>query len=458
MQEISTTLAQRFLEKKLSKKEADDTSINLSCQIRSELGQFWLRVLGPYLDVFTKLALSAGVNAETAKASLVLTADVNSAVERAIHDSISCVRFAIDCYRRDFRCDGSVQIILGDADLHPGGNIVVVVVGDAGTWVYRPRSLDTDQILDNAIGQFELKGSVFVPPHISLGQQSAYYWQAHLSEEPSREINWFERGRFLCLAQALGITDLHSSNVVVAGQRLGLFDTETLLQSLHNFRDIAVKSGLNIICSSHTPLSTALLPIPRGSSPEALIDAGFFGRFRASDPELTSSLGSTTEISDIAKGLTNGYQALLCDQDFEKTLCRIAVAKSTITIRRVVRATATYASIIKRASCWTVGRRSGALSEALNAALLANSKISTKVVEAEVSAMVRGSIPFFTLKLSSSAAASQVKRRVSQMRQNMETNGAIIQNLVTSVLAAPGQMTPFRPEMDLLEIPFDLRL
>jgi type 2 lantibiotic biosynthesis protein LanM len=127
---------------------------------------------------------------------------------------------------------GLVEAALGRGDSHFGAKQVVVLRFEHGSIVYKPRSLQVDQLFADLVARFnpQLRHALRAPRCLL---REGYGWQEFIAPgiAEGREACarfYYSMGAFLALAQLVNATDFHFENILTtsAGEPV-LFDLET---------------------------------------------------------------------------------------------------------------------------------------------------------------------------------------------------------------------------------------
>ncbi|WDD92622.1 type 2 lantipeptide synthetase LanM family protein [Burkholderia sp. FERM BP-3421] len=122
------------------------------------------------------------------------------------------------------------------SDAHHGGRAVKIVrFAQGGAVVYKPRSVAPEIAFNALLARCNALGAT--PAHATLDHldRGAYGWALTCaSARPCADRAALDRfyrraGMLLCLAYALDANDLHSENLIAAGEHPVLVDTETLM-------------------------------------------------------------------------------------------------------------------------------------------------------------------------------------------------------------------------------------
>ncbi|MFI6817204.1 type 2 lanthipeptide synthetase LanM family protein [Nonomuraea sp. NPDC050328] len=121
------------------------------------------------------------------------------------------------------------RVDFGAGDSHRGGQSVILVHGEDGRVIYKPRSLAVDAALAGLLTHLGL--STMRVPAVVTRQE--YGWAEHIEHrhcaDPA-ELRGFYRGmgHWLALMRLLGGSDLHAENLIAAGPNPVVVDCESL--------------------------------------------------------------------------------------------------------------------------------------------------------------------------------------------------------------------------------------
>ncbi|MBB6346441.1 type 2 lantibiotic biosynthesis protein LanM [Nonomuraea muscovyensis] len=121
------------------------------------------------------------------------------------------------------------RVEFGAGDSHRGGQTVVVLHGEDGRVLYKPRSLAVDAALAELLTH--LGASTMRVPAVVTRQ--GYGWAEHIEHRhcaDAGELRAFYRGmgHWLALMRLLGGSDLHAENLIAAGPHPVVVDCESL--------------------------------------------------------------------------------------------------------------------------------------------------------------------------------------------------------------------------------------
>ncbi|MEU7898610.1 type 2 lanthipeptide synthetase LanM family protein [Nonomuraea sp. NPDC049152] len=121
------------------------------------------------------------------------------------------------------------RVEFGAGDSHRGGQTVVMLHGEDGRVIYKPRSLAVDAALADLLTHLGVS-TMRVPAVVT---RQRYGWAEHIEHRhcaDAEELRAFYRGmgHWLALMRLLGGNDLHAENLIAAGPHPVVVDCETL--------------------------------------------------------------------------------------------------------------------------------------------------------------------------------------------------------------------------------------
>ncbi|WP_235030356.1 type 2 lanthipeptide synthetase LanM family protein [Nonomuraea solani] len=121
------------------------------------------------------------------------------------------------------------RVEFGAGDSHRGGQTVVVLHGEDGRVIYKPRSLAVDAVLADLLTHLGVS-TMRVPAVVT---RQGYGWAEHIGHRhcaDDGELRAFYRGmgHWLALMRLLGGSDLHAENLIAAGPHPVVVDCESL--------------------------------------------------------------------------------------------------------------------------------------------------------------------------------------------------------------------------------------
>ncbi len=157
---------------------------------------------------------------------------------------------------------------IGAGDSHRGGQSVAILRGDAGSVVYKPRSVAIDAaltgFLDAVLDDVPADRRIRVP---AVDVRDGYGWVERVSHrycDGDAELAAFYRGigHWLAAMRLLGGSDLHSENLIACGPVPVVVDCETLFTPLPPAPPSGLGAAVDLAGDlvSGTVLRTGLLP------------------------------------------------------------------------------------------------------------------------------------------------------------------------------------------------------
>lgn len=246
-----------------------------------------------------------------------------------------------------------VDLEIGLSDPHAHGRTVGLVTFASGARiVYKPRSLR----VDTAFGAFLEWLSAVAPDLPQLRavrtlDRGSYGWAEYVEAAPCEDTaaiaRYHERcGALLAVAYVLRVGDLHSENVVAAGEHPLLIDLEAALGPALRIVDVRVtraRSG----CGDQTVLNTSLLPM-------SYVDAAGRGYVEGGiAPNLTCLTVSTgaefpDAVAAVSRGFDRAYRAMQANRTAILARGGPLAAFAGARVRMVLRATNVYAALLRR--------------------------------------------------------------------------------------------------------------
>jgi lantibiotic modifying enzyme len=226
------------------------------------------------------------------------------------------------------------------SDPHRGGRTVSVLEFASGCRVvYKPRPLGVDAAWQALLRWLAGRTSGPAPRPLAVLDRGAYGWMEHAAPRPCRsareEARYHERaGALLCLAYALGGSDLHAENVAAAGPHPVLVDLEMLLAAPRRGA-----GGGAAAAHVASVLRTGLLPqwVP-----------GLRGAARR-EGGLAASPPRCEDPRRVEAGFARTYRALLRLREPLLAPGGPLEALAGVEVRVLVRATRVYGALLRRA-------------------------------------------------------------------------------------------------------------
>lgn len=134
------------------------------------------------------------------------------------------------------RALGKVErLAAGLSDPHHGGRTVTIVTFASGlSLVYKPKSLQTEEAFSNLLEWLNAAGTTLPLKGLNVLARSGYGWvefveHAVPADDLARARFYKRSGMLLCLFYLLESNDVHSENLIAAGEHPVLIDAETLI-------------------------------------------------------------------------------------------------------------------------------------------------------------------------------------------------------------------------------------
>jgi type 2 lantibiotic biosynthesis protein LanM len=333
------------------------------------------------------------------------------------------------------------QLAAGLSDPHRGGRSVYALTFSSGLkLVYKPKSLETEDAYSRLLDWVNEQGISLPLKGFKALSRPHYGWAEfvrHTAAGEDGETTRFYRrcGMLLCLFYVLESTDVHSENLIAAGEHPILIDAETLITPSLVVPDESDRSqwaeGIALRSLTTSVLRVGMLPWWRaqadgsGHDPSALgavggeevvsmvwegIATDNIGRqavqlkttrngnvpFRATD-----EANPGRYVEDVVSGFREMYELLLCKR--EELLAPHSPLKQLAgaPMRLVFRDTQTYFTVLKNsvdASLMRDGAERSVNLEVLSRVLLASESNArfAPFLAAEKRALTEFDIPFFT--------------------------------------------------------------
>ena len=361
--------------------------------------------------VLARLVASAVMQWVEATAELVTRWDADRKLVAALHEGRALGRVC------GVRCDLS--------DPHGGGRAVAVVRTTRGaTVVYKPRPLRVDAAFEGLV-RWLADAAPTLPPlrAVHTIDRGAYGWAEYVQAAPCADDAARERyhervGALLCLAYLLRGADLHGENVIAAGEQPLLVDLEALPSPvMPAFR---VRRGEP---DASSVLHTGLLPaVYVGGDGRGFVAGGIAS---TAEPVMRQA---------VARGFDRTYRAVQARRAVFLARAGPLAAFRGAPTRLVLRATSTYALLLRRATaarCLRDAESRAAELAVLRRGARGGAGLPEAVVGAERAALERGDVPLFRLaadgvalyadgarvhaRFASLSGLSAVRRRVRAM-------------------------------------------
>ncbi len=292
--------------------------------------------------------------------------------------------------------DKIADIRPGLSDPHNKGRSVMLLQCHAGSIIYKPRSGDGEREWFSFIRYLNARCLRPKLRPARVLRRDGYCWMEEIRfascKNHAAARRFYERlGGMIAAAYLLRATDCHRDNVIASGEYPVLVDAETLW---HVTRKTQIQS-------------------PR----DALYETGFFPRSnrRSSWQYRSSVLGKTTTgqhipriggkplsaaryKGEIVNGFRSAWDCVLENEKGRAAFVRWVRRFRAVERRWIYWSTANY-DRIRRASIQPTALRSGIERDILIARSCARSAVSPALIRAEIDALKRLDIPYFTRKI-----------------------------------------------------------
>src|SRR6266446_2237991 len=292
--------------------------------------------------------------------------------------------------------DKIADIRPGLSDPHNKGRSVMLLQCHAGSIIYKPRSGDGEREWFSFIRYLNARCLRPKLRPARVLRRDGYCWMEEIRfascKNHAAARRFYERlGGMIAAAYLLRATDCHRDNVIASGEYPVLVDAETLW---HVTRKTQIQSPL-----------------------DALYETGFFPRSnrRSSWQYRSSVLGKTTTgqhipriggkplsaaryKGEIVNGFRSAWDCVLENEKGRAAFVRWVRRLRAVERRRIYWPTANY-DRIRRASIQPTALRSGIERDILIAGSCARSAVSPALIRAEIDALKRLDIPYFTRKI-----------------------------------------------------------
>lgn len=330
------------------------------------------------------------------------------------------------------------RVRFGEGDSHRGGRSVALVGLQAGTIVYKPRSLGVDRalgtFLQKLFGAVAPTERIRVPTVLLCG---TYGWSEFVSHRYCRspeelQAYYTRLGHWLALARLFGTTDLHAENLIACGPVPVIIDCETLFTPTPAVKPLGLGDAVDQASAllSGTALSSGLLPGRGTGLGWRGVDISAAGALPGQQPSMQAPriVGAGSDVARLAMGpvpelaalncpspnpdlgrywpdLLEGFEELtgrLHDLDRSGVLAESLAGFADVDIRAVLRSTEVYAELGRM--LWhpvslhdepaAVRRASDVLAK--QSEIVPSAPSDPAVIAGEVADLLDGDIPFFS--------------------------------------------------------------
>lgn len=298
------------------------------------------------------------------------------------------------------------RISTGAGDLHLHGRSTSVIETQRGRFVYKPRDCGIDRELRELVGRV-MPDCLGIPKCLV---REGYGWCEYI--EPGEVSSAAEVGRFYrrfgsacALMQALGGSDLHSSNWICSGGLPVLVDVETALSPVPRvfsdkrmFPELMSESESFLHDANRSLIPSSLLPSRlAGRELSVLLDDSGSS---VCEPVLGGKRRSVLGFeAEFLSGFSEGYDRCLARRD---ELLRSLEGFSGVTVRRLLRDTSSYAKLLSRLhsprALSSEESRSGAVRRLGNFFREHGAEHMLPIAGWEAECLLEGDIPYFSCK------------------------------------------------------------
>lgn len=241
----------------------------------------------------------------------------------------------------------AARVRAGLSDPHARGRTVAVVEFAAGARVvYKPRSLRADAAFAGFL-EWLSRAAPGLPPvrAVRTLDRGRYGWAEYVAPAPCADagalVRYYERcGVLLAAAYVLRVGDLHSENVVAAGEHPLLVDLEAALTP------VLRRPSTRRAADDTTVLDTSLLPAAYvDAAGRGFVDGGIGARREC----LTTGAAAAADPGPaVARGFDRAYRALQRNRAALLARGGPLAPFAGARVRVVVRATTVYAALLRR--------------------------------------------------------------------------------------------------------------
>ena len=287
--------------------------------------------------------------------------------------------------------------ILGDTH---DGKAVYMHEYDGRQIIHKPRSADVELAFRAFLLHLEEKGFLYIPGYVNIAVSDHASHEVEIVEQtPARnssqaEMYYRRCGALLFLAYIFSSSDLHAENIVACEDRPVIVDYETLLQGSLQRKTAFYQRSL-----ASTVLSTHLLPNWTREAGRDIDQGGFTGKAK----NVLYLNNQPTFLYEYEKEFTEGfhyaYSFALKNSVLFKSAVKVFIGCS---FRRLLRPTRVYTALSRMTKELSREERKAVITKLLARAFERDIdpnqiKRTKRVLEAEVSAVVKGEIPLFLL-------------------------------------------------------------
>lgn len=322
------------------------------------------------------------------------------------------------------------QFYVGDSDIHEGGRFTLGIgQTDSVVAVHKARPADAELYLSALLVMFFPAGEFYVPRFLAFNKEALMQEFVHrsLAILPNERAFLHSYGRFIALCQLIGLADQHVTNLVPSSRGIAVVDGETLFTTRTKQSERQIRTDAGVLSYWDTPLFTCLLPVYTRSP-------------RTGVPRLAETLIATRMIQaprpcrdpkSIATAIVEGYMEVVSNiSDYQERIVRSLDGVGSISVRHIMRTTASYAFIQRIAAAKT---GFGSLSEFESSLRAVFSFADPPVAnDFEINALKSGEIPTMWLQISE----IQAKRYVADAANKLKANAIVNQDVIGRCVAS----------------------
>jgi len=312
------------------------------------------------------------------------------------------LRFSADrvALSRTFFADRPVDRIIdirpGLSDPHNKGRTVILLTCKAGSIIYKPRRGHGEREWSSFIRYLNARS---LRPKLRAARilcRDGYCWMEEIRFAPCKNHaaarRFYERlGSLIAAAYLLKAVDCHRDNVIASGEYPVLLDAEALW---HVSRKTQIQSPLDTLCE------TGFFPTYNGRSGWQY-RSSVLGKTTTGQhiPRIGAKpLSAARYKREIVNGFSRAWHCILGTPEKSAAFVRWVRHLRAVERRWLYWPTANY-DRIRRASIQPTALRSGTERDILIARSCARSAVPPRVIHAEIDALKRLDIPYFTRKI-----------------------------------------------------------
>ncbi len=321
----------------------------------------------------------------------------------------------------------SLNIKVGDSDLHDEGKYTLILKTNDDRVLHKSRDGYGEELLRKIL-LATIESDMISVPQLKLS--GSELWQKFIYASPLivDDSLLFELGKFIGIAQLLGLVDLHPENLISASKKIYIVDGETIFHPIDHDKIKKVNINNKTYSVGQTPLSTSLLPTwsldLKTKRPK--LSKGFIGEIffeeNFNDIKFREKLIS----------LLKGYNELITNINYMiDVITDLLSFNKSFAVRRVQRATMSYAIIVNRAVSNTLKNKSALFENELRRLLCINTE--SAVLDQEIDSLLRGDIPKFTEEIRRENVLEIIKLNSKILEKEKINNKNIIVQSINSL-------------------------